>query len=491
MKKMTSRIARTAAAFAAVFAVAAPMTLQPAVQIGTIVASAATTPSVAELTYDMACNPEKFFTVSSQKNADGCYTITNFHKPDKYKNTKLTILTVPGKIGGKTISRISGAANGSRFPTPAINDPDVTSIVFSYGLRVMESDAISNCPKLETITLPSSFSAFSYECVRFCSALTRFYTSSNILTIPSGFLRGCPNMHDAWSERAAYLMIKDGVDITTLNGTPIIRDAGSTKKPVMSAELESAMKSSYEKLEVNDAVLTDTYYRIYSRYLLSQVIGVTNSMTFNQKVARIYNYVANRASYDYSLAEKSHWAGSVFFGNKTVCAGYARSLAYLFREAGIQSYRVCEDDIVDSGSGAHEFNLVYNNDMYFIVDGTCGPNTQMMNQTELKYYHNTEDFSEWKFYTDSGSWIQYDSYIRNKVKYALGDVNCDGRVNHTDRNILSEYVNASYGQKANIASRYGLSTAQFECLADADCNGTLNKTADANAMTAIQRRFNF
>ena len=62
MKKTTRRIARTSAALAAALALAAPMTVQPVAEIGTIIAYAAA-PTSTDLTNDIAAHPENFFQV--------------------------------------------------------------------------------------------------------------------------------------------------------------------------------------------------------------------------------------------------------------------------------------------------------------------------------------------------------------------------------------------------------------------------------------------
>lgn len=70
----------------------------------------------------------------------------------------------------------------SRGIVSAIKDNYLTSIVLSEGIRVLDYDAIVSCP----------------------------------------------NLKDAWSNKAAYLY-NQGMDIMTVQGTPIIRDAGSSK----------------------------------------------------------------------------------------------------------------------------------------------------------------------------------------------------------------------------------------------------------------------
>ena len=492
MKQITKRMTRTVAAIAAVFAVAAPMTVQPAAQMITTVASAASLTS-ADLVKDIKNNPSTYFTISDTTNSDGGYSITGFAKPAAYQNVKLTTLTVPSQIDGKRITRIQGG-NSGRYPAPGISDNDVTSIVLSEGIRGLNTNAIGNCGSLKTITLPTSLTTLSYGCVKNCAVLERFYASGNLLNISANFIDLCPKMKDAWSERAAYLMIRDGMDIMTVCGRKIVTDAGKTQKPVMSYELLGALQSSYDKLDMKGAELTDTYYRIYARYLNSQVIGVTDSMSFNEKVKRIYSYVVNRASYDTAdvMGDKHYWAGSVFFDTKTVCHGYSMALGYLFREAGIDCYVVDETDYVTSGSGLHTFNVLYYNGLYFIVDGTCGIKGSLMNPTELKRFHNTEAISNWKI---SSTFVQYPisaAAIKQNLRYALGDVNCDGQVNSKDGAAVKEYIAAlSASAKRSVAARYGLTTARFETLGDANCDGKLDTYYDTQAIYNLSSAYGF
>lgn len=506
MKKRTFRIARTTVAFAAALALAAPMTVQPAAQLGSIIAYAAT-PSVAEMTYDMALHPENYFEVSSTTNDDGYYTITKFKRPEKYQNVKLTILTVPAKVGNKTITRVEKSSS-QRFGS-AISDNDITSIVFSNGIKVLGYDAIVSCPNLQTITLPNSMRELWYECVHDCQSLTKINAPGTLLNIASGFIVSCPNMKDAWSEKAAYVMIKNGMDIMTINGSPVIRDNGSNSKPVMSSDLESALRSSYDQLDETE--LMDTYLRIYSRYLLKNTIGITNSMTFNQKVKKIYSYVYPRVTYDTDAfsfvynssgaiigekrgnSNKPYSKGAIFFSNKAVCSGYAKGLNYLFREAGITSYLVEEKDQVLYADGTyhgcgHAFNLLSYGNMFFIVDATCGSSAYLMNIPEEKCGHNVENAFNWICKTPDGERVLLDY---TKIKYALGDVNGDQRLDNNDAKIMTEYINAPVSQRTSIAARYNMTKTKMDCLADADCDGILNKSKDTLAQWNLQSRFGF
>ena len=506
MKKTTRRIARTTAALAAALALAAPMTVQPAAEIGTIIAYAAA-PTSTDLINDIAAHPENFFQVDSQKNEDGCYTITGFTKPAKYQNVPLTTLKIPAKIGSKVITRVE-KPSGSPYGL-AISDYNVTSIELANGISVLGYDAIVNCPSLRTITLPTSMRKLKYDCIRNCPSLTKINALSNFIDIESGFLRDCPNMKDAWSERAAYTMIKNGMNIMTLNGTPIIRDLGADHKPSMSSVLEGALRSSYDLLEGTE--LMDTYLRIYSRYLLKNTIGINSSMTFNQKVKKIYQYVIPRVTYDtdafsweynssggiigekHGDSRKAGSSGAIFFSDKAICEGYTRGLNYLFREAGITSYRVSENDQVRYADGTyhdggHAFNLLSYNNMFFIVDATCGNSAYLMNIPEEKVGHNVESAYKWKFYTPDDSRIYLDY---TKIKYAIGDLNGDQRVDNADAPIMREYINATSSQKASIAARYNMTKAQMDCLCDANCDGVLDSYSDTLAQWNLQSRFKF
>ena len=506
MKKTTRRIARTTAALAAALALAAPMTVQPAAEIGTIIAYAAT-PSSTDLINAIAAHPEDFFEVSSTKNEDGCYSITGFKKPAKYQYVPLTTLTIPAKIGSKVITRVEKPSS-QRYGR-AICDNDVTSIVISNGIIGLGYDTIVDCPNLRTVTLPSSIQILKYRSFSSCPSLTKIKVSSNLLNFENGFVSGCPNMKDAWSEKAAYLMIKNGMSIMTINDSPIIRDIGADHKPVMSSVLEAALRNNYDLLDGTE--LMDTYLRIYSRYLLKNTIGINSSMTFNQKVKKIYQYVIPRVTYDHDAfsweynssggiigenhggSQKPYSSGAIFFSNKAVCSGYTKGLNYLFREAGITSYSVHEDDQVRYADGTihdggHAFNLLSYNNMFFIVDATCGNSAYLMNIPEEKVGHNVESVYNWEFYTPDDSRIYLDY---TKIKYALGDVNGDQRVDNADAPIMREYINASASQKASIAARYNKTKAQMDCLCDADCDGVLNSYKDTLAQWNLQSRFKF
>ena len=512
MKKVTSRVIRTIAALSAVMVMSVPMVAQPSAQIFNEVAYAASAPvTVAELTYDIGSHPEKFFTVSTQKNEDGCYTIYAFSKNgvgdyaktlgDKYKNVKLTSLTVPATIQGKRITRIETAARYAG----AISDPDLTSITLSNGILGLECRAISHCDNLKTITLPASFAKFDGCCVEQCPKLEKFITNSEISNIAEGFISYCPMMHEAWSERSAYLMITKGVDITKINGQPIITDIGADKKPRMSSLLESALKNNYAKLDsynFGKSELLDTYLTIYSRYMLKTKIGITNSMSFNEKVRRISRYVNNTVPYDNEAfswvydskgrltgckqknVPESSSSGAIFFYGKAVCEGYAQGLKYLFREAGITSYKAQSIVTANYVNGTsekigHAYNIVYNNGMYFIVDLTCGNYDYLMNPTEHKRFHNTNATSEWNFYDFNDNLVSGNtkSVICNNF-YALGDLNRDGKIDRNDGTLFNNYVKGTTAQKRSIANNCGLTVSMFANLADVSCDGQVVSSQD-------------
>ena len=99
------------------------------------------------------------------------------------------------------------------------------------------------------------------------------------------------------------------------------------------------------------------------------VLAAVASMTDDEKVAYIHDYVVKNVYYEFTTGYDQTTHHALVEGS-AICEGYARSMQYLAMAAGIPCY--FSEGIADSGSAVenHAWNIVMLNGNYYNLDAT-------------------------------------------------------------------------------------------------------------------------
>jgi hypothetical protein len=449
-------------------------------------------------TQDMVDNPYLYFDYKT--NSDGTVSITKF-TGSKY-NARIRI---PGKINGQVVKEVGTGSYRDPFFSSE-NCQYVRSIVVDNNVSTINDFTFANCPVLLTLSLPSSVKTIKSSAVSNCPELTDVTLNSAAPEVGIAAFSGCPKLTNAFSAQDAVSLIFGGADIKTINYSNILTDNGYAKLPSLNSYVKNALYNDYDRFE--HTTLMTKYLNRYAEYIVKNELNLTSSSSPNQKVSKIYSYVKNKVSYDNDAfyyeydsngncigvkqpdLTKSTSAGTIFFRDKAVCEGYAKGLNFLFKAAGIESYRVstaCMIKVYNNNTWettpvGHAFNVVKLDNMYFVVDETGDTNLSFLVSAKKQMeYRSTYDVSKWDFFDQNGNEATID--LSKKLIYDLGDVNRDGYINNKDINLVSTAYTS--GVKA-VLDQCGLTEAEFMVLADVNCNGII----DSNDSYYVWGRYN-
>ena len=460
----------------------------------------------ADNTADMVANPSKYFEYENDPEASGQIMIT------RYKGTD-TVIRIPGTINGKKVSRIYSGMY-SRFIDNSSVRNNITKVTIDYNIKTIDSFAFDHCDKLNYVSIPSSVTKIDMNAFSCCPKLKDVIMSQYVQNTASNAFTDCTALVTAKNVNTAKTLLTGGApQLYYLNNSQITYYCGPYQEPYLDPNLKSFIRSNYEKMD-NNQIIKD-YERWYASYIVFGRLGLSYSMPESQRAAIIFRDLKNRVSYNNQAFteqrdengritgygpvagyedNKAHCAGSALWGTKTVCEGYAKALSLLFSEAGLTAYHVStrvHKDVFKNGSYVddtfgHAFNLVKIGSRYYIVDATEKFDLGFMSSPNKQYrYRNTDSVMEWEVSYYRGSQMnkaQSTYLLYGCTNSELGDVDGDGKVTSNDYTVQGQYLSGTQSQKDAILSRYGMSRQMFETLADADCNGTLNNSADSLAL---------
>jgi hypothetical protein len=288
----------------------------------------------------------------------------------------------------------------------------IKSLVIPESVTSIESNAFGNCNSLTSITIEGSpdlkVSAFGK-----CTNL------SNITLNLENDING-----DAFN---------NCTNLQYINGKQVVFIDEETGEPYFNPEFEDYILNNFNMAD--NVGFINTYVKAAAEYIAKQVTADCN--TDIEKVKALHDWVCSKVSYDSDNVSlrKNHIDSSIFLGDKTVCDGYARGYNLLLQAVGIESCYVNNTTI-------HAWNIVKLGNHYFHIDCTWDdddpePNYNwfMKSDSEIS---QTDAHSSWK--------ISQPSLLHNEVstvpkcEYSMGDVNADGEINESDRELLSDYL---------------------------------------------------
>ncbi|MBQ9895591.1 MAG: leucine-rich repeat protein [Ruminococcus sp.] len=180
----------------------------------------------------------------------------------------------------------------------------------------------------------------------------------------------------------------------------------------------------------------DDYIKAQVKKIVAE--NTTPDMPDIQKVKILHDWVCSNTEYNYEDSHalvQNNSDNGLFFFDSTQCQGYSNAYDLLLREAGIESYTVCNN--------THAWNIVKLGGHYFHVDTTWDDSDNISYKwflkpdREIKKEKNNHSF--WNIYKYSN----LHSFKQNEVpecKYSLGDVNMDESTNIADLVSLQRHI---------------------------------------------------
>jgi len=390
-----------------------------------------------------------------------------------FQNTALESITIPSNV--KIVERIAFRdckklksvkfENGiETIGVSAFLDSSISEVTIPASIKTIEKSVFMNCNNLKSVTIkgtPTFEEAVFFNCTQLNNINMSTATFEN--AIKSSALWNCNSLQYLNGQKLFYT--------DPISGEPFLYDK------IKDITLEHTCD-----LELGGV----GYYNDYlTQYIKKKSEFLTKDCKSDiEKVKVLHDWVCNKVEYAYDSDGKPdtslsvHCDSSVFFGDYTVCDGYARAYTLLLRAAGIEAYCL--------SSGGHAWTMVKLGDNYFHVD-TCHDDgkTIKYNTHFLKSDNDIKKCSSghsrwWVTNPDNQTFIGgitvypvarylYDTDITPTCSYSLGDVNKDGVIDKQDPILIQKYV-------------LGTATLPDPLLADTNCDGKVDLSDGINLL---------
>ncbi len=203
---------------------------------------------------------------------------------------------------------------------------------------------------------------------------------------------------------------------------------------------------------------------------------IEDNMTNYEKIKALYDYVANKVSYDNDEvgAARNHCISSIFLNDMTVCEGYALGMTLLLDKIGIPNIPVSSDD--------HAWNIVQLNDIWLQIDitwddGLSGTNYflktayEYSQLTPVHSVYNSMKIAPFSYYSYAADRSMYVNNLPT-CNAIIGDVYTDGVLDQNDLTTMTYEIRAY-----NMYSYYGY----YNVMADLNRDGIID-TVDYNIL---------
>lgn len=133
--------------------------------------------------------------------------------------------------------------------------------------------------------------------------------------------------------------------------------------------------------------------------ILADIRKDTASMSDEEKIKYVYNWIGQNTSYDtiFTSTSKNQSIYNVFLKKNAVCAGFAKASLVIFQNIGIEAYAISGES-----TGPHMWNIVKYNNHYYYFDATVAASIQ--DATQANYFDGLKqeamnfyipDYVEW------------------------------------------------------------------------------------------------
>jgi len=263
---------------------------------------------------------------------------------------------------------------------------DVSSIVGDYIIKVLSSYDIEGSSYTDQVLY--SYSIYNNEYATFFAipTLTKIDTSLPL----TSYDQYKDYLYTYMDQGITQFTIEcdDSLDCTTLvedptySGLPF--DVSGFLHPYSAINMVSF---SYNTSQVR-VTTTLTYSETDIDLINTEVQDILNtiiteSMTTEEKIQAVHDYIINNAYYDTACyddpltCDNDHTALGILFDGNAVCEGYAHLTDIMLRALRIPSFRISSD--------THQWNGVYVNDQWLHLDTTWDDPVTQNHQDILRY----------------------------------------------------------------------------------------------------------
>lgn len=396
--------------------------------------------------------------------SDGTICVTNY-------SANVSTLTIPRTINGKTVTEI-----GAGF---LAGNSSITKVNLPYDLKTIHFGAFRGCSNLSYVTFSNTSTLLDVKYTSFFETpylddpnLDNPITSTVVLgKVLLSYHNTNANQNvtiESFGANAIGACVFFGKsNIKSLNLKNVVRicEYGvfgcSGLTTITNSEnlndVSDAAFSSSDLVRFKGTDFEEDLVSLKARTLLNQW-GITPNFNMSnlQKytmVQKIANKFKTYYTYDSSIpyAERES-AASLIFGKGT-CKGISLSFWTLLKQAGFKA-----EDLRGCGNYTHAWNLIKIYNKWYYLDMTsyiCGdPGRFLINSSELlaQDANVTNGFSACFCDKTDGSNIDtsFNFYACTGIR---GDLNGDGYVNSTDKNLLKNYLsNGTISSSTNIVN---------------------------------------
>lgn len=397
--------------------------------------------------------------------SDGTIRVTD------YSVNNVSTLTIPRTISGKTVTEIGGGfLSGNR---------NITKVNLPYDLKTIHFGAFRDCSNLSYVTFSNTSTLLDVKYTSFFGTpylddpnLDNPTTSTVVLgkvlisyhntnanqnvTIESFGAKAIGSCVFFGKSNIKSLNLKNVVRICEYgvfgcSGLTTITNSESLN------DVSDAAFSSSDLVRFKGTDFEEDLVSLKARTLLKQW-GITpnynmdnlQKYTMVQKIAEKFKtYYTYDSSIPYAEQES---AASLIFGKGT-CKGISLSFWTLLKQAGFKA-----DDLRGCGNFAHAWNIIKIYDKWYYLDMTsyiCGDTGRfLINSSELIAHDSSATNGFSVCYCDKTDGSNRDSSFNFYICTAIrGDLNGDGYVNSTDKNLLKNYLsNGTISPSTNIVN---------------------------------------
>ncbi|MCR5600754.1 MAG: leucine-rich repeat protein [Ruminococcus sp.] len=367
------------------------------------------------------------------------------------------------------------------------NCVNLKSIKLPNNLETLEYRAFYGCNSLESVSIPASVTWLGSEAFANCTSLKQATFKKYPDHLTGNIFANCTALENINYHNDDKRFVHDIIYTGMIEGCPNFKKVNNENivtyeshrynpysKPIMREDFMEEVMKDFVYVDEHRISFFEEYLKGTIAYIAgtnTHIIGSSTVLTTTQKIKALHDWVCNNVDYAYDsnhepdLSWENASDSTVFLQKFAICEGYARALTLLLREAGIEAYFV-------HNPGVHAWCMVKIGDYYFHVDAChddtdSGPYYGYFLVSD-KDVNTGNSHSKWEIASPWNSRIDYTLPQTPICERSLGDVYKDknNRIDSKDVQLIMDYI-------SNTVPMPDPSSLEF-LLADVNCDGKID-----------------
>ena len=324
------------------------------------------------------------------------------------------------------------------------------TVTLPNSLKRLGQSTFEGCVKLKSVTIPSSVYSLEKNAFKDCTSIRSITIPSSVTDFSEEIFSGCTSIEniniprkDVFQTLVTSHLLKGLNKLSKINNESLVyyrsKRYSRYAEPFFNDKYSDIIYEYFDIIN-NDKV---AFFMEYLRADIKYIVGTnTNSQqTDAQKVKALHDWVCDKVDYAWvndepDPSDKSHGDASVFMSDTAVCEGYARAMALLLDEAGVENYYL--------SSGSHAWNMVKIGGQFFHFDATHDDNPRDYDhflKSDADLQKCTCGHETWEIKVPDQSIIpdKNMSYIP-ECPYSVGDADRDRDIDKDDINFIQRYL---------------------------------------------------